>query len=48
MTSLGDKGCQRLLSQEDKNCKIKVIDLSEKYFDQPYEFISKQDILLYF
>ena len=28
MTSLGDKRCQSLLSQEDKNCKIKVIDLS--------------------
>ena len=34
MTSLRDKRCQSLLSQEDKNRKIKVIDLSiENCFD---------------
>ena len=32
ITSLGEKGCQNLLGHGDKNCKIKVIDLSiEKY-----------------
>ena len=34
MTSLADKGLQSLLTQGDKNYKIKVIDLSiEKCFD---------------
>ena len=49
MTPLADKVYQRLLSQGNKNCKVKVIHLSVgKYFDQLYEFISKQNILLYF
>ena len=49
MTPLVDKEYQRLLSGGDKNCKVKVIHLSiGKYFDQLYEFISKQNILLYF
>ena len=44
-----NKVYQRLLSQGNKNCKVKVIHLSVgKYFDQLYEFISKQNILLYF
>ena len=36
-----------MLKAEGYNGKIKVIDLSiKKYFDQTFEFVSKQDILL--
>ena len=35
MMLLGDKGCQGLLRQGGKNCKIKVIDLTIEYFDLP-------------
>lgn len=39
---------QGLLSQGDKSCKIRLIDLSiEKCFDKPYEYFCKQDILLH-
>ena len=39
ITSLGYKGCQSWLSQANKNCKIKAIDLFvENCFDFPHEF----------
>ena len=49
MTSLGDKEYQSLLSQGNKNCKIKVNNLSfEKCFDYTYKVFSKRNILLNF
>ena len=37
---IGDKGCQSLFRQGDKNCKINVIDHSiEKCFGKPNEFL---------
>ena len=49
MASQGDKRFQSWLSQWIKNCNIKVIDLSfENWFDYLYEFISKQNISMYF
>lgn len=49
MTSQGDKRFQSWLNQWNKNCNIKVIDLSiENWFDYLYEFIFKQNISMYF
>lgn len=49
MTSQGGKRFQSWLNQWNKNCNIKVIDLSiENWFDYLYEFIFKQNISMYF
>ena len=38
ITSLGDKGCQSFLRQDNKNCKINIIDFCfEKCFEYPLE-----------
>ena len=49
MTSLGDREYQSLLSQGNKNCKIKVNNFSfEKCFDYTYKVFSETEYIIEF